>query len=57
MTVRELPKVKIGDKLYYQDDCLKEFRFIDNPDDKITYEEFFRKRETKRKKYIDVSGI
>lgn len=39
--VRELPKVKIGGKFYYQDDRLKEFRAIDNPHDRITYEKFF----------------
>lgn len=57
MTVRELLKVKIGGKRYYQDDRLKEFRAIYNPHDRITYEKFFKKRETGRKKYIDISKI
>jgi hypothetical protein len=56
MTARELPIVKIGDKLYYQDDFLEEFRAINNPDDKVTYKEFFKNIKTK-KRYIDVSGI
>lgn len=57
MTVRELLKVKIGGKRYYQDDRLKEFRAIYNPHNRITYEKFFKKRETGRKKYIDISKI
>jgi len=55
--VKELPKVKIGNKLYYQDDCLEEFRAVSNPHDKITYEKFFKKRERRREKYVDVSEI
>lgn len=51
--VRELPKVKIGAKLYYQDDRLEEFRNVDNPHDRITYKEHFKER----KREIDVSGI
>ena len=38
MTVRELPKVKIGDKLYYQDDWLEEFRAVGNPHDRISFD-------------------
>jgi len=37
MTVRELPKVKIGVKLYYKDDRLEEFRAVDNPHDRIHF--------------------
>ena len=55
-TAEELPKVKIGDKLYYQDDYLEEFRAVNNPHNRITYKKFFKKMETKHK-YIDISGI
>ena len=37
--VRELPKVWIGNKQYYRDDRLKEFRAVDNPHERITFEE------------------
>ena len=37
--VRVLPKVYMGDKEYYRDDRLEEFRAVDNPHDRITFEE------------------
>jgi hypothetical protein len=37
--VRELPKVWMGDKQYYKDDRLKEFRAVDNPHERINFEE------------------
>jgi hypothetical protein len=57
VTVRELPRVRIGDKFYYQDDRLEEFRLISNPHDRITYKRFFKKRERRCEKHVDVSEI
>jgi hypothetical protein len=37
--VIELPKVQIGEKLYYRDDRLREFRAVDNPHDRISFRE------------------
>lgn len=34
----ELPKVQIGDKTYYDDAKLREYRNVDNPHDKIDYD-------------------
>ena len=36
--VRTLPKVYMGGKEYYRDDRLEEFRAVDNPHDRITFE-------------------
>ena len=37
---RELAHVRIGEKWYYQDSRLSEFRNINNPHDRITFQEF-----------------
>ena len=37
--VRELIKVRIGRKLYYQDERLQELRAVENPHERITFEE------------------
>ena len=37
--VRTLPRVWIGDKEYYRDDRLREFRAVDNPHERITFDE------------------
>ncbi|RKY12753.1 MAG: hypothetical protein DRP65_00085 [Planctomycetota bacterium] len=38
-TVRELPKVWINGKWYYTDERLVEFRAVNNPHDRITFED------------------
>lgn len=40
--VRELPKVRIGRKLYYKDDRLREFRAVNNPHDRISFREIMQ---------------
>jgi hypothetical protein len=35
----ELPKVKIGEKIYDQDDRLQQFRHVDNPHDWIPFDD------------------
>lgn len=35
----ELPKVQIGDKTYYDDAKLREYRNVDNPHDRIDYDD------------------
>jgi len=40
--VIELPKVRIGEKLYYRDDRLREFRAVDNPHDRVTFKEIMQ---------------
>ena len=37
--VRELPRVYMSDKEYYRDDRLEEFRAVNNPHDRVTFEE------------------
>ena len=37
--MRRLPIVTIDGKLYYRDDRLFEFRAVDNPHDRIRYED------------------
>jgi hypothetical protein len=37
--IRALPRVWMGDKEYYRDNRLEEFRTVDNPHDIITFEE------------------
>jgi len=38
--MRQLPIVIIDGKMYYRDDRLLEFRAVDNPHDRICYEDF-----------------
>jgi hypothetical protein len=38
----ELPKVRIGRKLYYKDARLREFRAVDNPDDRMSFREIMQ---------------
>lgn len=40
--VIELPKVRIGEKLYYRDDRLREFRAVDNPHDRVIFKEIMQ---------------
>ena len=37
---RRLPIVEIDGKPYFQDDRLKEFRAVDNPHDRITFDDY-----------------
>ena len=37
--VRELPRVWMSEKEYHRDDRLEEFRAVNNPQDRITFEE------------------
>ena len=37
-----LQKVQIGDKLYFRDDRLMEFRAVDNPHDRVTFKQIMR---------------
>ena len=37
-----LQKVQIGDKLYFRDDRLMEFRAVDNPGDRVTFKQIMR---------------
>ena len=37
--VRALPRVWISGKEYYRDDRLREFRAVDNPHERITFDE------------------
>ena len=38
--VRYLPRVKINDKWYFQDNRLREFRAVDDIDDSISFAEY-----------------
>ena len=38
--VRELPKVWINGRQYYQDNRLREFRAVDNPHKRIAFKRF-----------------
>jgi len=49
MCAEELPKVRIGDRRYYQDDRLEEFRAVDNPHDRISFGDL-------RRLYSKISG-
>ena len=40
--VTELPRVWIGGKEYYRDDRLSEFRAVDNPHERITFNEIIQ---------------
>ena len=48
--VRALPIVYMGGKKYYRDDRLREFRAVDNPHDRITFEEI-------RQAYLELISI
>ncbi len=48
--VRALPRVWMGDKEYYRDDRLEEFRSVNNPHDRITFEEI-------RQAYLELISI
>ena len=37
-----LQKVQVGDKLWYRDDRLMEFRAVDNPHDRVTFKQIMR---------------
>jgi hypothetical protein len=37
---RRLPVVEIDGKEYFQDDRLQEYRAVDNPHERITFEEY-----------------
>jgi hypothetical protein len=41
--VKFLPRVKINNKWYFQDNRLREFRAVDNPHDRITFKEYRQK--------------
>jgi len=48
--VRALPRVWMGHKEYFRDDRLEEFRAVDNPHDRITFEEV-------RQAYLEVISV
>lgn len=48
--VRALPRVWMGDKEYYRDDRLEEFRAVNNPHDCITFEEI-------RQAYLQIVSV
>jgi len=48
--VRALPKVFIGDRKYYRDDRLEEFRAVDNPHERISFEEI-------RQAYLELISV
>lgn len=39
-TMRELPRVQMNGVWYFRDDRLREFRRVDNPHERITFDEF-----------------
>ncbi len=45
-----LPRVWMGDKEYYRDDRLEEFRAVNNPHDRITFEEI-------RQAYLQIVSV
>ncbi len=48
--VRALPRVWMSDKEYYRDDRLEEFRAVNNPHDRITFEEI-------RQAYLQIVSV
>ena len=48
--VRELPRVWMGDREYFRDDRLEEFRAVSNLDDRITFEEI-------RQAYLQIVSV
>jgi hypothetical protein len=48
--VRALPKVYMGDREYYRDDRLEEFRAVNNPHERITFEEI-------RQAYLELISV
>lgn len=53
--VRRLPRVKIRDKVFFQDNRLREFRNVINPHDRITFEEYRQKNLWKESRFLDSS--
>ena len=48
--VGKLPRVWMGDREYYRDDRLREFRGVNNPHERISFEEI-------RQAYLEIVSV
>jgi len=48
---------EIGGKEYFKDERLREFRNVENPHEKITFEEYNRKKDMKGKEILEKKVI